>query len=73
VELVGGRHVNIGFFPGDGFVDEPYVYIGPHDMTGLEGEYWNAAFGAYLPYSMLDESRQAEASVAFIDKGFALL
>ena len=56
VELVDGRHVNIGFSPGDGFLDEPYVYVGPQDMTGLDGDFWNASFGAYLPYSAMDES-----------------
>jgi hypothetical protein len=73
VELGDGRHVNVGFSPGDDFVDEPYVYVGPQDMTGLEGEYWNAGFGAYLPYSAIDENDQAETAVAFIDKGFGLV
>jgi len=73
VELVGGRHVNVGFSPGDSFVDEPYVYIGPDDMTGLDDEYWNASFGAYLAYSGIDEDHRAETALAFIDRGFALV
>ena len=32
VELAGGRHVNVGFSPGDRFSDEPYVYVGPQDI-----------------------------------------
>jgi hypothetical protein len=73
VELVGGRHVNVGFSSGDGFVDEPYVYVGPHDMRGLEGDYWNAGFGAYLRYSTIDENHQVESALAFIENGFALV
>ena len=78
VELVGGRHVTVGFSPGDSFMDEPYVYVGPDDMTGIvmtgmEGEYWNAPFGACLPYSTIDENHPAEAALRFIDKGFALV
>jgi len=73
VELVGGVGVNVGFSPGDSFVDEPYVYVGPHDMSAVRGEYWNAAFGAYLPYSEMEESRLAAAALDFLDQGFASL
>ena len=73
VEVAGGGHANVGFSPGDRFLDEPYVYVGPQDMTGLDGDFWNASFGAYLPYSAMDESRQAPVALAFIDTGFALL
>jgi hypothetical protein len=71
--FLGGRHVNVGFSSGDGFVDEPYVYVGPHDMRGLEGDYWNAGFGAYLRYSTIDENHQVESALAFIENGFALV
>jgi hypothetical protein len=73
VELAGGRGVNVGFSPGDSFLDEPYTYVGPHDMTGLEGDYWNAGFGAYLPYSAMDDDTRADSALAFIEKGFTLL
>jgi hypothetical protein len=73
VELVGGAGVNVGFSPGDGFVDEPYVYVGPHDMSAVHGDYWNAGFGAYLPYSAMDESRLAASALDFVDLGFASL
>jgi hypothetical protein len=73
VELAGGRGVNVGFSPGDSFLDEPYAYVGPHDMSGLEGQYWNAAFGAYLPYSAMDDDHRADRALAFIEEGFALL
>ena len=36
--------------PGDGFVAEPYVYVGPWNTEGLpDGDFWNAAFGAVSP------------------------
>ena len=43
--------MNLGFSPGDGDHDEPYVYVGPHDVTSLDRDdpYWNAPFGAVLP------------------------
>jgi hypothetical protein len=36
--------VNFGLSLGDGFLDEPYAYVGP--WTPPEGEFWNAPFGA---------------------------
>lgn len=49
-ELDGGVAVNLGFSPGDSFHAEPYVYVGPHDMSTLTGGFWNAPFGAVLGY-----------------------
>jgi hypothetical protein len=48
--LDGGTKVNLGFSPGDSYHADPYVYVGPHDMSGLTGEFWNAPFGAVLGY-----------------------
>jgi hypothetical protein len=45
--------VNFGCSPGDAGHAEPYVYVGPWDRTGLSGDYWNAPFGAELPYAAL--------------------
>lgn len=42
--------VNFGCSPGDGYSPEPYVYIGPWSREGLEGDFWNASFGATLSY-----------------------
>ena len=70
VELEGGAKVNVGFSPGDSFSDQPYAYVGPHDTAGLQGPYWNAPFGAYLPYSGI---ASAEAALAFIDDGLGRL
>ncbi|MGH9265760.1 MAG: hypothetical protein ACRD1D_13815 [Acidimicrobiales bacterium] len=70
VELEGGAKVNVGFSPGDSFSDQPYAYVGPHDTAGLQGPYWNAPFGAYLPYSGI---ASAEAALDFIDDGLGRL
>jgi hypothetical protein len=72
-DLLNGRKVNIGFSPGDGFEPDPYVYFGPHDMAGLEGDYWNAPFGAYKRYEALDPDDQSGSALAFIETGIASL
>jgi hypothetical protein len=36
--------VNYGVSPGDGYLAEPYMYVGP--WTPRTGEFWNAPFGA---------------------------
>lgn len=70
VALPGGGDVNVGFSPGDGFHGEPYVYVGPHDLTGLVGGFWNAPFGACLPYDLLTASADPEATAsAFVAEG----
>ena len=70
VTLPGGGNVNVGFSPGDGFQPAPYVYVGPHETTGLAGAYWNAPFGAYLGYEDLAGSPDAyAAATAFIVEG----
>lgn len=44
--------VNYGVSPGDGYLGEPYAYVGPFEPR--EGEFWNAPFGAARPLSDLD-------------------
>ncbi|WIX98956.1 hypothetical protein QRX60_33530 [Amycolatopsis mongoliensis] len=39
--------VNYGVSPGDGYLGEPYAYVGPFEAR--EGEFWNAPFGAARP------------------------
>ena len=39
--------VNYGVSPGDGYLGEPYMYVGPHKPR--TGDFWNAPFGAALP------------------------
>jgi hypothetical protein len=73
VTLPGGAKVNVGFSPGDGFEAAPYVYVGPHDTTGLTGAYWNAPFGAWLGYEAIAGHPDAHAAAtAFITEGLEL-
>jgi hypothetical protein len=44
--------VNYGVSPGDGYLGEPYAYVGPFEPR--EGEFWNAPFGAARPLRALD-------------------
>ncbi|HEY1652763.1 MAG TPA: hypothetical protein VGG09_12835 [Acidimicrobiales bacterium] len=62
-----GAGVNLGFSPGDGFSDQPYVYVGPWgtERPGADG-YWNAPFGAVL--SSTDAPDRA-ACVSFMRAG----
>ena len=53
VEPYLGGPVNVGFSPGDRFDGRPYVYVGPHDAARLDSPFWNAPFGAFLPYGDL--------------------
>lgn len=73
VTLAGtGGKVNVGFSPGDGLHDRPYVYVGPHDTTALDRHdgYWNAPLGAFLGYdSLADEDDSTAAAVEFIEAG----
>jgi hypothetical protein len=39
--------VNYGLSPGDGYLGEPYVYVGP--WKARRGGFWNAPFGAARP------------------------
>jgi len=43
--------VNYGVSPGDGYVDEPYAYVGP--WARRSGAFWNQPFGAARPLSAL--------------------
>jgi hypothetical protein len=63
--------VNFGCSPGDGSQAEPYVYVGPWDTEGLpDGDFWNAPFGAVLPYKeLLGPSDQRETALVFLRRG----
>jgi hypothetical protein len=50
-----GRRVNLGASPGDEGHPEPYLYVGPWDAERPgDPAYWNAPFGARLPYAALE-------------------
>jgi len=72
-EAPGRGVVNVGCSPGDGYLDQPYVYVGPHDRSGLDGDYWNAPFGAVLSHTELVAAPDAHArAVAFVVTGVHL-
>jgi hypothetical protein len=66
--------VNFGCSPGDGYLAEPYVYVGPWDTEGLpDGGFWNAPFGAVLPYKeLLNASDQHGTALDFLRRGAGL-
>lgn len=52
-----GVRTNLGAAAGDGFSEEPYLYVGPWDAARPgSADYWNAPFGAVVGYSELDSS-----------------
>lgn len=66
---------NLGASPGDRFLAEPYLYVGPWtpDRPGDSG-YWNAPFGAVLPRSELTTTPDAPGTAAaFLHRGLTLL
>ena len=56
--------VNYGVSPGDGYIAEPYVYVGP--WRRREGAFWNAPFGAARPMRELSD---VDAVVGFLTEG----
>jgi hypothetical protein len=65
---VTAEEVNYGVSPGDGYLDEPYAYVGPFRVPS--GPFWNAPFGAAHP---LRELPTAAAVAAFFGEGRGLL
>jgi hypothetical protein len=63
-----GARANYGGSPGDDAIDEPYLYVGPHEQRA--GSFWNAAFGAALTYG---EIRAGADPGAFFRRGQQLL
>jgi hypothetical protein len=59
-----GARATYGGSPGDGFIDQPYLYVGPHDTH--QGPFWSAPFGAALTY---DEIRGGSTPAAFFSQG----
>ena len=66
--------VNFGCSPGDSHATEPYVYVGPWNTDGLpDGGFWNASFGAVLPYrDLLAATDGREAALSFLRRGAEL-
>ncbi len=59
------QDANFGVSPGDGFIDEPYAYVGVSDPPGGDA-FWNAPFGAAVP---LGELPDAAAVAGFFAEG----
>ncbi len=71
--LANGSRVGVGASPGDGYVDEPYLYVGPWGPERpRDPSYWNAPFGAVLTRGQLNDPR-LDAGVAFVTEGLQLL
>jgi hypothetical protein len=70
-----GDRCNLGASPGDGFSDEPYLYVGPWNVERPgDASYWNAPFGAVLPRSELMAAPDPSvAAVEFLRRGLDLL
>lgn len=65
--------MNFGCSPGDAFSAEPYVYVGPWSVDGLDGAFWNAPFGAALHFrQILAAENQREAALSFLRRGLEL-
>ena len=75
VAISEGERCNLGASPGDGFSDEPYLYLGPWsaDRPG-EASDWNAPFGAVVRRGeLLAAGDPFAAGVDFLRRGLALL
>ena len=69
------RRTNLGGSPGDGFHNDPYLYVGPWtaDRPGDE-RFWNAPFGAVLGYDELSSAPDPiTGAAAFFERGLTLL
>ena len=60
--------VNYGVSPGDGYLDRPYAYVGPHQTQS--GEFWNAPFGAAR---LLDQLGDVAGITTFFIEGARLV
>ncbi|SDI85184.1 hypothetical protein SAMN05444157_0474 [Frankineae bacterium MT45] len=58
--------VNYGVSAGDGYIDRPYAYVGPHRLR--RGDFWNAPFGAAVA---LGDVPSADEVAAFFAAGRA--
>jgi hypothetical protein len=75
VALPNGNRVNLGCSPGDSFVAEPYLYVGPWDSARPgDPSYWNVSFGAALRSSQVMTSGDpVQQGVLFMRRGLAAL
>jgi len=75
VAIAEGERCNLGASPGDGFRDEPYLYVGPwSDQRPGDASYWNAPFGAAVTRADVFAAQDPfETGVGFLCRGLDLL
>ena len=62
--------MNFGASLGDGSVPEPYLYVGPHDMSRVApDEFWNVSFGSAVTHVAI---ASVDDAVAYFTKGWTL-
>ena len=70
LEASPGQRVNLGGSPGDHYVEQPYLYVGPFtDARPGDAGFWNAPFGAACLASELSGGDPVAAAVAFLLEG----
>jgi hypothetical protein len=70
----GERRVNVGGTPGDGFHEDPYLYVGPWTPERPGDDYWNAPFGAVIGRSEVTATTDPLATaVGFFSTGITRL
>jgi hypothetical protein len=75
LDAAPGVRVNLGAAAGDGFHEEPYLYVGPwgDERPGPPG-FWNAPFGAVLGFAEVgDADDPIERAASFFLEGLARL
>jgi hypothetical protein len=69
-----GTRAVYGASPGDGSIDEPYLYVAPSDARRKTGKLAAYPFGAALPYVALRDANDSKgAGMDFFLEGAALL
>ncbi|WP_051062600.1 hypothetical protein [Ilumatobacter nonamiensis] len=71
----GRRRVNLGAAAGDGFHEQPYLYVGPWgDERPGPADFWNAPFGAVLGFEDLAGATDPfDVAVEFMTTGLGHL
>jgi len=65
-----GQRANYGFSPGDNFIDEPYLYVGPWNTDGLDDEFWEGETWAPMRLNqLLDTDDRRASALAFLRQG----
>jgi len=72
--LADPRRASYGASPGDGAIDEPYLYVGPWSPADVpENEFWNTGFASIPLSEFVDAPDQRQVALDFYRHGRALL